>query len=166
MCTYIIQPPRWIGPHLHPQEDSSLREVIQKVNWGIFTPLLLGCICEVQSMSLHFQTEVTPCLGKETNRWEKQSSHPVSLMVSGLELVYLSLFITTVRKRLPAPAREGPAHLCMVRNPGREWAGAKQWQMPVWIIAIIAFWKTTNLIPSKMPFKFARSSDGENKIPF
>lgn len=39
-------------------------------------------------------------------------------------------------------------------------------KMPVWIIAIITFWKTTNLIPSKMPSEFARSSDGENKMPF
>lgn len=37
--------------------------------------------------------------------------------------------------------------------------------MPVWVIAIIAFWKTTNLIPSKI-LDFARSSDGENKVPF
>lgn len=38
--------------------------------------------------------------------------------------------------------------------------------MPVWMITIIAFWKATNLIPSKMSLEFARSFDGENKIPF
>jgi hypothetical protein len=39
-------------------------------------------------------------------------------------------------------------------------------KMQVWILAIVAFWKITNLIPSKMSLEFARSSDRENKMLF
>lgn len=42
----------------------------------------------------------------------------------------------------------------------------RRWKVPVWIIAIIAFWKAKDLIPSKMSLEFARPSDGENKMPF
>lgn len=90
--------------------------------------------------------------------------------VSGFQLVYLSLFTTAVRQRLPGPTRDGPGDPCWIQQPGHDSAGEregiKQRNMPVWFIAVIAFWKTTNLIPSKMSLELARSSDGENKMPF
>lgn len=48
----------------------------------------------------------------------------------------------------------------------QEPVGIKGWKVPGWIIAIMAFWKITNLIPSKMSLEFARSYDGENKMLF
>ena len=90
-------------------------------------------------------------------------------MVSNL-FVYLFLPQELERGCQPTPNRDGPGDLGSVWYPGHSTTGErleiKQWKMPVWMITIIAFWKATNLIPSKMSLEFARSFDGENKIPF
>lgn len=90
-------------------------------------------------------------------------------MVSNL-FVYLFLPQELVRGCQPTRNRDGPGDLGSVWYPGHSTTGErleiKQWKMPVWMITIIAFWKATNLIPSKMSLEFARSFDGENKIHF
>lgn len=135
--------------------------------------LLLGVYPCVPVKESHFWKELLPAQGGKANKLEKQLSHQeVDCFFDGqwlLECLLMS-FHTAVKKEAPQSQQRwsGRSLHCGTSWPqaAREGVGIKQWKLPVWIITIIAFWKTTHLIPRKMSLEFARSSDGKNKMPF